>query len=360
MKVDSIKYRLLLITFVCVFGMLLLIINQVYYTDRLIELNQQNKVLLRMGNELLQLRRHEKDFLLRKDSIYVDRFLTRAEDYQQDIDALAGIFSQHNVASELIKDIRTSFTDYRSKFGQLVELLVKMGLDEHLGQHGDMTKAAAALQDEVDKFDVGDLRKLLMQTRDYEKDFLIHGSLRYQLLQAEAFAIFIDEMQQLALKDLMLSRAMDYQDAFMALAMSLEKMGLTHTQGLQGEFRSQAHIVEGHLDNINTTLAPLIAQEEQRVKINGLLIMGLTIAALVILIVRSFVTFQRAFSNFVMFFYRCKREYQRMDERKLGFAEFKSLAAVANEMVEARRETEAELKEVKQELAKLKKAIEEQ
>ncbi|GAC32224.1 hypothetical protein GPLA_1310 [Paraglaciecola polaris LMG 21857] len=32
------------------------------------------------------------------------------------------------------------------------------------------------------------------------------------------------------------------------------------------------------------------------------------------LLVRSFLTLQCAFSDFVMFFYRCKREYQHMDK----------------------------------------------
>ena len=359
MKIDSIKYRLLLITFVCVFGMLLLIINQVYYTDKLIELNQQNKVLLRMSNELLQLRRHEKDFLLRKDSVYVDRFLTRAKTFEKDIAVLADITAQHDVATDLTDDIQVGFNDYRNKFSQLVEVLVKIGLEESMGQHKKLDETADALQAKIDAVGVRNMQSLFMQVRSFEKDFIIHLNPFYQSKQLETFTLFIEEVQYLVLEDLVLDIAMTYQNSFLTLSESLETVGLTHNQGLRGEFRSQAHFVEGRLENINTTLAPLIAEEERRVKVNGLLIMGLTIAALVILIVRSFVTFQRAFSNFVMFFYRCKREYQRMDERKLGFAEFKSLAAVANEMVEARRETETELKEVKQELATLKKAASE-
>src|SRR5690606_8909758 len=92
---------------------------------------------------------------------------------------------------------------------------------------------------------------------------------------------------------------------------------------------------------------------EQQVKRNGLLIAGLTSLALIILLIRRFITFQRAFSDFVLFFYRCKREYQRMDEKKLGFAEFKARAAVANEMVEARRNMEVRLQHANEQLQKL-------
>ncbi|GAB3021123.1 hypothetical protein GCM10027098_15690 [Bowmanella dokdonensis] len=56
-----------------------------------------------------------------------------------------------------------------------------------------------------------------------------------------------------------------------------------------------------------------------------------------------------------MFFYRCKRDYcQRLDERKLGFAEFRSMACVANEMVEAHRQVEQQLKEANRELERLR------
>ena len=55
--------------------------------------------------------------------------------------------------------------------------------------------------------------------------------------------------------------------------------------------------------------------------------------------------------TFFTFFYRCKRQYQMIDTRKLGFAELKSLAELANEMVESKRDIEARLASVEAELA---------
>ena len=82
--------------------------------------------------------------------------------------------------------------------------------------------------------------------------------------------------------------------------------------------------------------------------------MAATAIALVLLLVKSFATFHNAFANFVMFFYRCKREYQRLDTRKLGFSEFRSLAALANEMVDAKKQTELKLKQMEQQVNQLK------
>jgi len=82
----------------------------------------------------------------------------------------------------------------------------------------------------------------------------------------------------------------------------------------------------------------------------------MTSIVLILVLIKSFATFHRAFANFVMFFYRCKRQYQKIDTRKLGFAEFKSLAELANEMVESRKSIEDRLASVEAELAQQTKA----
>ena len=142
-----------------------------------------------------------------------------------------------------------------------------------------------------------------------------------------------------------------YKEAVGALAIANQTLGLTHNAGLIGRFRRQAHNVEQQLTLIDNALQPIIENQEQKVKIYSISIAVLTSVLLILILVKSFATFHRAFSNFVMFFYRCERQYQRMDPRKLGFAEFKSLAELANEMVESRQAIEERLAVVEAELA---------
>ena len=72
----------------------------------------------------------------------------------------------------------------------------------------------------------------------------------------------------------------------------------------------------------------------------------LTSVAVILLLIKSFANFHRSFANFVLFFDRCKRQYQRIDPKQLGFSEFRSLAALANEMVESRRQIERRLEKL--------------
>ena len=116
MQFDSIKTRLIIIIAVCLLGMLVLVGNQIYNTDRLINLNSQSKQLLNLSHELLQLRRHEKDFLLRRDPQYVDKFRIRAEGFSHQVIQLNPIFAKLGDTDTLIDELSLSFTQYRSQF----------------------------------------------------------------------------------------------------------------------------------------------------------------------------------------------------------------------------------------------------
>lgn len=354
MKLDSIKNRLLLITGVCLLGMLLLIANQLYFSDRLVELHRQSNLLLSLSNDLLQMRRHEKDFLLRKDSRYYQQFEARAKQFNADLEQVARVLSRYHLAEELTAQMRTSFEQYHALLGDMVALQIRMGLSAQQGELGKLDELTRQLAQQVSSQPVA-VQALFWQLLAIERTYLV------SLDQADADT-FNQRMQALrqalpASARGLLPLLNEYQTHFNQLHQMQLLMGQDHNQGLQGEFRKQAHLVEENLQIIDNSLQPLIESEGFQIKMNGILIMALTCGALVLLLLRSFVTFQRAFANFVMFFYRCKREYQHMDERKLGFAEFKSLANVANEMVDARRETELQLKLAQKNIKSLQEEV---
>ena len=122
-----------------------------------------------------------------------------------------------------------------------------------------------------------------------------------------------------------------------------QQIGLTEQQGLRGQFRQQAHRVEADLKALDNALQPVLVSHKEQATVFSTVIAVLTSIALILLLIKSFATFHRSFANFVLFFYRCKRQYQRIDPKQLGFSEFRSLAALANEMVESRRQIERRL-----------------
>lgn len=353
---NSIKYRLVLIIFVCVVGMLVLVISQIHYTNQLISLNQQNKLLLGLANDLLQLRRHEKDFLLRHDKHYVEQFQQQAEQFEANLASLNNASSTFFPEQDIFTDIQRGFPLYRDQFLKLVGVHLQIGLDENSGFQKHFRNAIHELEASFSAKNLSQYQVMLLQIRRHEKDFMLRRRMEYVNREQTMYNQLTQAISQYkgANQAHLQSLLNNYQSSFIALVNAYQQVGLTQNEGMQGDFRQQAHLVEKQLKLIEQTLTPMIELREQQVKRNGLLIVGLTSLILIVLLIRSFITFQKAFSNFVMFFYRCKREYQRLDEKKLGFAEFQSLAAVANEMVEARREMETRLQQANQQLEKIK------
>jgi hypothetical protein len=357
MKLDSIKTRLLTIISVCLLGMLILVVNQVYNTKRLVNLNQQSKTLLSLSNELLQLRRHEKDFLLRMDPSYITRFETRADNFSIKIQQIKAYFDEFAQSHSLFNELHTSFELYRHQFLDLVALQNEIGLDENHGFQNQFRQATHLIEVELKAQNQLRMQLLLLQIRQNEKDFLLAKRMEYVSQEQHYYLQLLAAVEQSKASNKPQLQALleDYQQGFMSIVAAHQTMGLDHNSGLQGQFREQAHELEAQLLAVTSQFELLISEAEFQVERNSLLIMLITSLALITLLVRSYVTFQRAFLNFVMFFYRCKREYQHMDSKKMGFSEFKHLATIANEMIDARRDIERQLLAANAHIAKLEK-----
>lgn len=354
MHFDSIKSRLVLMTLICVIGMALLMGSQHYFTQELVNLNKQRDTLLRLSNDLLQMRRHEKDFLLRFRFDYVSRFQERADAFNGRLSYFTTMIGDYELAENAIGDLASAMEAYQNGFQEVVNLHSDIGLNESEGLRGDLTHIVDALSHSSRFTYDSDAQQELLKTQVAQKAFYITRDLRYRenfmqsvLALTDTFPSSSDGQIHLLLKD--------YEAKFMQLSFAIERLGITHNDGLRGQFRQQAHDVESQLNRIDSALQPLIEEQEQQVQTYSLMIALLTSVALVLLLVKSFATFHRAFSNFVMFFYRCKRQYQKIDTRQLGFAEFKSLAELANEMVESRQAIEERLAATEAKLTKLQK-----
>ena len=351
MKFDSIKSRLLLMTLICVLGMVLMVANQHFFTKTLFGLQAQHSLLLNLEKELLQLRRHEKDFLLRHQLTYFQKFTSRAERFNTQLSELSPLLSQYDLPVEQTGELAKSMYDYQQLFQQVVTLQSLLGLHAQSGLQGKLNNLEASMGtssffsygSDAYPLKVG----LQLATRSYllDKDSFHRQNVKQALEKLSQCATTENDAQALAL-------IKQYDSTFSRLSDAYTSMGLTHEEGLQGEFRRQAHDVEEKLKSVGFALQPMIESQQQKIKIVSLSVAAGTSVALVLLLVKSFATFQRAFANFVMFFYRCKRQYQKIDTRKLGFSEFKSLAELANEMVESRRDIESKLAKAEAKLEK--------
>lgn len=356
MKTDSIRFRFTLIVLVCLAGLCLLIYSQLYYTNKLISLNQQNALLLKVERDLLHLRRFEKDFLLRKDAFLSLQFNQHANEFQNELRQLIDVIQEHDLDSSLGSNMQIAFDEFRVSFSNVYDTQVQMGLNENTGEHGRFRTRIHALEEQLNALGNPNLQVMLLQLRRHEKDFMQRKKMQYVELEKSQYL----ELKQRLLTDQQLNSNRllnlldDYHKGFLTLVGLYQQIGLNQHTGLLGMLTEQSEALEDHLSLIDSVLSPAIEAQETTVRKHGIVIVGMTALALLALLVRSFMTFQKAFTDFVLFFYRCKRIKQPLDERKMNFIEFKSLAAAANEMIESQRQTEIQLKSTKEQLDKLR------
>ena len=350
MKFDSIKSRLVLMTLVCVIGMVGLVASQHYFTQQLIGLHQQRDVLLRMGQDLLQMRRHEKDFLLRHETVYYDKFLERSYEFKSRLTTLVPLFNEYRLPVADVESLLSSMEAYSSTFRQVVSLQERIGLTQNEGLRARILELEITLNDGQLTQD-SQASRLLTDIQLATRNFQINQEGVYARQMMTLSERLVSENGGPAL---LKNTLVQYREALLQLVDAFTSYGVTHNEGLRGEFRQSAHNVESQLRGVDAALQPMIEQQEAKVRIYSLSIAALTSVVLILVLIKSFATFHRAFVNFLTFFYRCKRQYQMIDTRKLGFAELKSLAELANEMVESKRDIEARLASVEAELANKK------
>jgi methyl-accepting chemotaxis protein len=95
--------------------------------------------------EILQLRAHEKDFLLRKDPAASETLTAASEQAARTLDALYALAAAKAVQSH-VATVRDGLAQYGSHFAEAVKIETMIGLAPDRGLRGDVAKTAAALE----------------------------------------------------------------------------------------------------------------------------------------------------------------------------------------------------------------------
>lgn len=131
-----------------------------------------------MVTDILQVRRSEKDFLMRKDLKYQDRvnkFLDSAVERAERLKTNA----RNPAVIQKVKDMQGYLADYRSGFKKFVDAQVDMGLDEKSGVYGSFRIAAHNVEQVLkdNNFNAGEV--LYLTIRRHEKDYMLRSDVKY-------------------------------------------------------------------------------------------------------------------------------------------------------------------------------------
>ena len=242
----SIKHRLWGNSIVVGAAMLMMLLLLIFQSRQFSEIAQLQVEISQLETDVLALRRHEKDFLMRLEVSYVEKFKKGNEQLNRNITSLKESMTEQGIDTAPLLLFSTQTEAYRSQFDSMVAKATQIGLDHQSGFYGDLRKAAHELEQQFKQVQSDKLLVSLLQLRRAEKDFMLRLDMKYLTVFEKEFANF--KLQLSAFNNDSLNQAADnYSRTFIALVRGKQEIGLAHDQGITGEMRKAIHETEQSL-----------------------------------------------------------------------------------------------------------------
>ena len=131
--------------------------------------------------KMLEARRAEKDFQLRRDEKYSKHHSELSATISSDLDRLKSLARSSGLSSilEKIELVQRGFASYVKNFAGLTQAEIKLGLNEKLGLSGSLRAAVHDIETKLKEIDDPRLTSSMLMLRRHEKDFMLRRDEKY-------------------------------------------------------------------------------------------------------------------------------------------------------------------------------------
>ena len=126
----------------------------------------------------LDMRRREKDFLMRRDMAYAEKYDGAVDRVLGRLDAMKAMPTTQEGAAALDR-LTAGIRAHREKFATVVALQQEIGLDEKSGLQGNLRAAVHAVEKRLAEAELDALTVKMLMMRRHEKDFMLRGTEKY-------------------------------------------------------------------------------------------------------------------------------------------------------------------------------------
>ncbi|MCU7798832.1 MAG: methyl-accepting chemotaxis protein [gamma proteobacterium symbiont of Lucinoma myriamae] len=286
----TIKFKLLLISGGIAIAMLLSIASMYWSVNTINSLTKTQNINHQLLSDMLMLRRNEKDFLLRNDLKYLDKYNKNFIIMQENISQLSVLLNSNNITIDNYDSLSTIMNTYQLRFHQLVDLTKQIGMNPKSGQRGRLRASVHKAESIFKEMSNYKLLKDMLMLRRNEKDFLMRKNAKYIDKFTNNFQIFIADINDSdiddTIKDTLLKHVASYKKDFLKLSVLTEKKGFGPKLGVLGEMRDTIHQSEDLLKQMSSQIEEMIQSTSDSIQTMNL------IASLVIaLVIISFTLF---------------------------------------------------------------------
>ncbi|MEQ9554396.1 MAG: HAMP domain-containing protein, partial [Rhodospirillales bacterium] len=151
-------------------------------------------------SQSLQMRRAEKDFLLRRDMKYVDAYKGNVTKLKA---VLAAMRKEHvaEAKAETLTRLEGAVDAHAKQFAAVVGQIQELGLDEKAGLQGTLRGAVHAVETKLDAANLDGLTVKMLMMRRHEKDFMLRGDEKYIDRVAKRQSEFLEMLPATPLSD---------------------------------------------------------------------------------------------------------------------------------------------------------------
>ncbi|MFD2167233.1 methyl-accepting chemotaxis protein [Thalassotalea euphylliae] len=257
-----IKQKLIINTVISIVSMLFMLGLLSFTVSSLEENIEVAREIGGVEASILQLRRHEKDFIARKDLKYLDKFDKEVKSLNQLLNVLEGQLLDAGMDVPEVTGMKNVIKDYNAAFVALVESQKTIGLNPKDGLYGALRSAVHDVETLIGKDDYLLLSGML-QLRRNEKDFMLRIDDKYVTRLQNNTAKLIDEVGASEFDSQKQQEIINllgtYQTAFLNLVNEQRNLGYDANSGLLGKMRSDIH-------KVDKMLATLMAKSKQEVE----------------------------------------------------------------------------------------------
>lgn len=274
----SIRSKFILINITLFISVFVYAVYEQMSLDRLESLERAANENLRSSVDLLMLRRHEKDFLARKEQKYAERFDTTAVTLDQRLLDLNQTLISHELnLSDNTSKITQAIESYEYQFRQIVQQVNAIeNPNPSVGLIAVLDKRRTELKHAVEKEANLALELALLELVEKDFHYLAHTNDQTSLAFDGALDLFTPYAQNTnATKQAYLN----YRSAVEKLLIANTRLGLTEDLGLKGELRRTVHQAEEAINSVQLEINNAISQASADTK-NTLHLFGFAIVIL--------------------------------------------------------------------------------
>jgi len=302
MKNLTIKMKLIIIASISTLGFIItgLFINKIIHDFHV--LAESELLVERLSSNAYELRKHEKDFLARKNLKYKDKFIKTVNILEKNEKVLLKDLMEQNIDTVDIELFLKYVKEYESIFLKVVTIQQKIGLTPKDGLYGSLRASVHKVQEIAKKSKNDTLLANVYDLRKQEKDFMLRRDLKY----VKKFEVKINKLLSSSLMDNERRKFLNlYKKDFLALVLAEETKGLTSNDGVMKQMRSTIHKTEKMHSKMIKDILNTIEDKFTKIKI-----MVFTLISISILLVlffsyyisnslnRSISSFQKGLENF--------------------------------------------------------------